>query len=432
MANYISAEEALKKIKPGDRVFVHGGAATPHLLLQKLVERAPDLWNVEIVSISQQGDAPFADKKYKDSFSINSLFVSANVREAVNDGRGNYVPVFLSEIPILFRRNILPLDVALIQVSPPDKHGYCTLGVSVDVALAATQTAKYVIAQVNPRMPRVLGGGVLKIDNFDAVVHGEQELPEIASDKTISEISMRIGAHCAELVEDRATIQTGIGAIPDAVLASLTNHKGLGLHTEMFSDGVIPLIEKGIITNEFKRKRKGRSVTSFIMGSRKLYDFVDDNPSVLALGIDYTNDTAVIRTNPKVTAINSAIEVDVTGQVCSDSIGTYQFSGVGGQMDFMRGAALSEGGKPIIALPSITSKGISRIVATLKPGAGVVTTRAHAHYIVTEYGVAYLYGKNMKQRAKALIEIAHPNHREALEKEAFERFRSYEFERSVY
>lgn len=432
MSKYISAEEALKKIKPGDRVFVHGGAATPHHLLQKMVERAPELWNVEIVSISQQGEAPFADKKYKDSFSINSLFVSANVREAVNDGRGNYVPVFLSEIPILFRRNILPLDVALIQVSPPDKHGYCTLGVSVDVALAATQTAKYVIAQVNPRMPRVMGGGVLKIDRFDAIVHGEQELPEINSGKTISELFMRIGAHCAELVEDRATIQTGIGSIPDAVLASLTNHKGLGLHTEMFSDGVIPLIEQGIITNEFKRKRKGRSVTSFIMGSRKLYDFVDDNPSILALGIDYTNDTAVIRTNPKVTAINSAIEVDVTGQVCSDSIGTYQYSGVGGQMDFMRGAALSEGGKPIIALPSITSKGVSRIVATLKPGAGVVTTRAHAHYIVTEYGVAYLYGKNMKQRAKALIEIAHPNHREALEKQAFERFKSYEFERNFY
>jgi acyl-CoA hydrolase len=233
-------------------------------------------------------------------------------------------------------------------------------------------------------------------------------------------------------VEDGATLQTGIGSIPDAVLASLSNHKGLGLHTEMFSDGIIPLVEKGIITNQHKRKHRGRSVTSFLLGSRKLYDFVDDNPSVIGLGIDYVNDTSIIRTNPKVTAINSAIEVDITGQVCSDSIGTYHYSGVGGQMDFMRGAALSEGGKPIIALPSITAKGISRIVPTLKPGAGVVTTRAHAHYIVTEYGVAYLYGRNMKQRAKALIEIAHPNHREELEKEAFERFKSYEFERSIY
>jgi acyl-CoA hydrolase len=432
MKNYISAEEALKKIKPGDRVFIHGGAATPHHLLQKLVERAPELWNVELVSISQQGEAPFADKKYKDSFRINSLFVSANVREAVNDGRGDYVPIFLSEIPNLFRRNILPLDVALLQVTPPDKHGYCSLGVSVDIALAATKTAKYTIAQINPRMPRVLGDGIIKMEDFDAVVFGEQELPEVAANSGVTELALRIGQHCAELVEDGATLQTGIGSIPDAALASLTNHKGLGLHTEMFSDGIIPLMEKGIITNQNKKKHRGRSVTSFLLGSRKLYDFVDDNPAVIGLGIDYVNDTSIIRTNPKVTAINSAIEVDITGQVCSDSIGTYHYSGVGGQMDFMRGAALSEGGKPIIALPSTTAKGISRIVPTLKPGAGVVTTRAHAHYIVTEYGVAYLYGRNMKQRAKALIEIAHPNHREELEKEAFERFKSYEFERSIY
>jgi acyl-CoA hydrolase len=243
---------------------------------------------------------------------------------------------------------------------------------------------------------------------------------------------MRIASHCAELVEDGATLQMGIGSIPDAVLASLTNHKELGIHTEMFSDGIIPLIEKGVITNQHKRKHKGKTVTSFLLGSRKLYDFVDDNPSIIALAIDYVNDTAVIRTNPKVTAINSAIEVDITGQICSDSIGTYHYSGVGGQMDFVRGASLSEGGKPIIALPSVTAKGISRIVPTLKHGAGVVTTRGHAHYIATEYGVAYLYGKNMRQRAKALIEIAHPNHREMLERSAFERFRSYEFERTVY
>lgn len=429
--NYISAEEALKVIKPGQRVFVHGGAATPHFLLKKLAERSSELWNVEIVSISMQGDAVIADKKYKDSFRINSLFVSQNIREAVNDGRGDYVPIFLSEIPILFRRGILPIDVALVQVSPPDKHGFCSLGVSVDIAATAVKTAKYVIAQVNPRMPRTLGDGIVKIDAFDAVVYAEQELPEVVcTDPT--EISMRIGAHCAELVENGATIQMGIGSIPDAVLASLIHHKELGVHTEMFSDGIIPLIESGVITNQHKKKYRGKTVTSFLLGSRKLYDFVDDNPSVVALNIDYVNDTSVIRTNPKVTAINSAIEVDITGQVCSDSIGTYHYSGVGGQMDFVRGASLSEGGKPIIALPSITGKGISRIAPFLKQGAGVVTTRAHAHYIVTEYGTAYLYGKNMRQRAKALIEIAHPNHREALERSAFERFHTYEFERTEY
>lgn len=433
--NYISGEEAVSGIKPGQRVFVHGGAATPHYLLKKLAERSAELWNVEIVSISMQGDVVIADKKYKDSFRINSLFVSQNIREAVNDGRGDYVPIFLSEIPTLFRRGILPIDIALVQVSPPDKHGYCSLGVSVDIAATAVKTAKHVIVQVNPRMPRTLGDGIVKIDDFDVVVYAEQELPEVVcsdSSEISSEISMRIGSYCAELVEDGATLQMGIGSIPNAVLASLTNHKELGVHTEMFSDGIIPLIEKGIITNQHKKKYRGKTVTSFLLGSRKLYDFVDDNPAVAVLNIDYVNDTAVIRTNPKVTAINSAIELDITGQVCSDSIGTYHYSGVGGQMDFVRGASLSEGGKPIIAIPSITSKGVSRISPFLKQGAGVVTTRAHAHYIVTEYGIAYLYGKNMRQRAKALIEIAHPNHREALERAAFERFHTYEFERTVY
>ncbi len=429
--NYITGEEAIKAIKPGHRVFVHGGAATPHYLLKKLAERSSELWNVEIVSISMQGDSIIAEKKYKDSFRINSLFVSQNIRAAVNEGRGDYVPIFLSEIPILFKRNILPIDVALVQVSPPDKHGYCSLGVSVDIAASAVKNAKHVIAQVNPRMPRVLGDGIVKFDDFDAVVYAETELPEVVCGAT-SEISMRIGKHCAELVENGATIQMGIGSIPDAVLACLTDHKELGVHTEMFSDGVIPLIEQGIITNQHKKKHKGRTVTSFLLGSRKLYDFVDDNPSVTALKIDYVNDTSVIRQNPKVTAINSAIEVDITGQVCSDSIGAYHYSGVGGQMDFIRGASLSEGGKPIIALPSATSKGVSRICSFLKESAGVVTTRAHAHYIVTEYGIAYLYGKNMRQRAKALIDIAHPNHREELEKAAFERFHSFEFDRTVY
>lgn len=430
--SYTSGEEAVQVVRPGHRVFVHGGAATPHYLLKCLAARSHELYNVEVVSISLQGDAVIADPKYKESFRINSLFVSQNIRAAVNDGRADYVPIFLSEIPILFKRNILPIDVAMVQVSPPDKHGYCSLGVSVDIAVAGVKAAKYVIAQVNPRMPRTLGDGIVHVSAFNAVVEHQQELPEITSDAASSEIASRIGEYCAGLVEDGATIQTGIGGIPDAVLANLVNHKKLGVHTEMFSDGILPLVEKGVITNEFKKKHRGKIVTSFLLGSRKLYDFVDDNPAVAALGIDYVNDTAVIRTNPKVTAINSAIEVDITGQVCSDSIGTYHYSGVGGQMDFMRGAALSDGGKPIIALPSTTSKGISRIVPHLKQGAGVVTTRAHAHYIVTEYGVAYLYGKNLRQRSKALIDIAHPNHREQLERIAFERFRSYEFERTIY
>ena len=427
---YTPGEEAVKMIKSENRVFVHGGAATPHHLLEKMTERASELFNVEIVGISLQGDALFAQKKYNDNFRINSLFVSENVRAAVNEGRGDYVPIFLSEIPNLFRSGILPIDVALVQVSPPDKHGYCSLGTSVDIALAGVKTARKVIAQINPRMPRTLGDGIVSVREFDAMVFAEQELPEIIDLGGPSEIALRIGAHCAELVENGATIQTGIGAIPNAVLASLTHHKELGVHTEMFSDGLIPLIENGVITNQHKKKHRGKSVTSFLLGSRKLYDFVDDNPSIAVLGIDYVNDTSVIRTNPKVTAINSAIEVDITGQVCSDSIGTYHYSGVGGQMDFIRGASLSEGGKPIIALPSTTGKGISRIVPFLKQGAGVVTTRAHAHYIVTEYGVAYLYGKNMRQRAKALIKIAHPNHREDLDKAAFERFHSYQFEHS--
>jgi len=432
MEKYITAEEAVKIIKSGDRVFVHGGAAVPHHLLEKMVARAPELFDVELVSVSLQGQALFADKKYKDNFRINSLFVSQNIREAVNDGRGDYIPIFLSEIPNLFRRNILPLDVALVQVSPPDKHGYCSLGVSVDVAATAIKCAKHVIAQVNPRMPRTQGDGIVKLNFFNSVVYHEQELPEVQYNEKFSDIAMRIGAHCAELIEDGATLQAGIGSIPDAVLASLTNHKELGIHTEMFSDGILQLVEKGVITNQHKKKYRGRIATGFLLGSRKLYDFVDDNPSVVMLNIDYVNDASIIKTNPKMTAINSAIEVDITGQVCSDSIGTYHYSGVGGQMDFMRGAALSEGGKPIIALPSTTAKGISRIVPMLKPGAGVVPTRAHAHYIVTEYGVANLYGKNMRQRAEALLEIAHPNHREAISKAAFDRFRNYRFEQTVY
>lgn len=421
MSQFVTAEEALNKVQSGNRIFLHGGAATPHFLIKKLTERAAELKDIEIVSISTQGEALFADPKFKNTFFVNSLFVSQNVRQVVNSENGDYVPIFLSEIPNLFRKGILPLDIALIQVSPPDKHGYCSLGVSVDIAGTAVKFAHYVIAQVNTRMPRTHGDSLIHVKDIDALVFQDSELPELPGEIP-SDVAEKIGRYCAELVEDGATLQTGIGAIPNAALAALNNHKELGFHTEMFSDGILPLIEKGIITNEHKKRYRGKIVTGFILGSRKLYDFVDDNPLFAFLNIDYVNDAAIISQNPKVTAINSAIEIDLTGQVCSDSIGTYQYSGVGGQMDFMRGAAMSEGGKPIIALPSTTNKGISRIVPFLKEGAGVVTTRAHVHYVITEYGIAYLFGKNMRQRARALISIAHPMHRENLEKAMFERF----------
>ncbi len=432
MKKYTSGEDAVKVIMSFDKVFVHGGAATPQFLLNKLVERAGELKNVELISISTQGNALFAEKKYHNSFRINSLFVSSNVRDAVNEGRGDYIPVFLSDIPRLFIQNILPIDVALVQVSLPDKHGYCSLGVSVDIASTAVRTAKYVIAQVNPKMPRTLGDGIMHIEAFNAVVFHEEELPEVSFSKANNEIAERIGKNCAALIENGSTIQTGIGNIPNAVLSCLSGHKELGIHTEMFSDGILPLVEAGVITNQHKIKYRGKILSSFVLGSKKLYDFVDDNPSVMMMNIDYVNDPSIIRTNPKMVSINGAIEIDLTGQVCSDSIGHYHFSGVGGQVDFIRGAALSNGGKPIIAMQSTTSNGTSKIVPYLREGAGVVTTRAHAHYIVTEYGVANLFGKNMHQRAKALIEIAHPNHREDLSKAAFERFKTYEFEIPCY
>jgi acyl-CoA hydrolase len=386
-----------------------------------MTNRHSELKKVEVIHLHTEGPAPYAEPEFKDSFFVNSLFVGANVRKAVNEGRGDYVPVFLSEVPYLFRNNILPLDVALVHVSPPDNHGYCSLGVSVDAAVAAVQSARYVIAQVNPNMPRTHGDGVIHVNEIDALVEANDPLPEQVAPEP-NQAELKIGKYCAELIDDGATMQMGIGAIPNAVLKSLTNHKDLGVHTEMFSDGVIELVEKGVINGKNKKIHPGKIVSGFVMGSKKTYDFIDDNPVVAMLDIAYINDTAVIRRNPKVTAINSAVEVDLTGQVCADSIGTYHYSGVGGQMDFIRGASLSPGGKPIIALPSTTNKGISRIVPFLKQGAGVVTTRAHVHYVVTEYGVANLYGKNLCQRAKALTGIAHPDHREELEKAIHERF----------
>ncbi|MDP1844784.1 MAG: acetyl-CoA hydrolase/transferase C-terminal domain-containing protein [Sediminibacterium sp.] len=420
--SYQSAKEALRFVESNQRVFVHGSAATPIHLLNELIAQKDRLFNIELVSITQQG-IDLNSPDLKGHFYMNSLFVSESNRTAVNSGNGDYVPVFLSEIPLLFTRGILPLDVAIIQVSPPDRHGYCSLGTSVDIARSAASTAKKVIAQVNPNMPRVHGDTFVPFSRFDAAVWVDEPLPEVSYSEGANEIHDSIGKIVAGLVEDGATLQMGIGTIPDSVLKNLTNHKNLGMHTEMFSDGAIPLIQNGTIDNSLKKIVPGYCVTSFLLGSRKLYDFADDNPIIKALDINYVNDPRILSLNQKVTAINSAIEVDITGQVCSDSIGTYQYSGIGGQMDFIRGAALSEGGKPIIAIPSVTSKGISRIVPFLKQGAGVVTTRGHIHWVVTEYGAVNLFGMNMDQRAKSLIKIAHPDHREALEKSTFERFK---------
>jgi acyl-CoA hydrolase len=419
---YVTAEESVAIIKSGDRVFVHTAAAAPQQLVKAMTARAPELRAVEVVHLHTEGAAPYVRPEYAESFRTNCLFIGANLRDAVATGEADYIPVFLSEVPALFCRGILPVNVALIQVSPPDRHGFCSLGVSVDASRAAVHVADRVVAQINRHMPRSHGDGVIHVSKIDYAVEVNDQLPELGAHE-LTEAELAIGRACADLVEDGATLQTGIGAIPTAVLAALDQHKDLGMHSEMFSDGVIDLVEKGVLNGEKKRIHPGKVVSSFVMGSRRLYDFIDDNPNVAMLDVAYVNDTAVIRRNPKVTAINSAIEVDLTGQVCADSIGTHLYSGVGGQMDFIRGASLSVGGKPIIALPSVTSKGESRIVPMLKLGAGVVTTRAHVHYVVTEHGVANLYGKNLRERAKALINIAHPAHRETLERDAFTRFK---------
>lgn len=421
---YISAEEALSVIRSGDRVFVHGSAQTPVYLLHKLAERAPELRDVECTFITVQGDIAIDKPQYADHFHINCMFVSQSVRQAVNEGRADFIPVFLSDIPDLFRRE-LKIDVALVQVSPPDAHGYCSLGVSVDIARSAVNTATHIIAQVNPRVPRTHGDSLVHTRRFTAMVYHEEELPEVNYATKMRAEELKIGQLIAGMIDDGSTLQMGIGTIPDAVLKALGNHKNLGVHTEMCSDGIIELFENDVINNAKKRIHPNKAVTGFALGTRRLYDYVNDNPAFAFLDIDYVNDPHVIRRNPKVVAINSAIEVDITGQVCADSIGTLQYSGIGGQMDFMRGAALSEGGKPIIAITSRTEKGISRIVPFLKPGGGVVTTRGHVHYVVSEYGIAYLFGKNLRQRAKALISIAHPDDREALEKACFERFHQF-------
>lgn len=421
MQSFRTAAEAVALVKSGDRVFVHGSAATPTRLLAALLARAGEVSGVELVAISTLGEIDWKHADVVKSFFLRSLFVSANVREWVDGPDADYVPVFLSEIPGLFRHERLPLDVALLQVSPPDAHGYCSLGTSIDAAHAAAESAKTVIVQVNRKMPRTLGDAHVHVSRIAAMIECDDDLPEVtyASDDPAT---AAIGRYVAELVEDGSTLQMGIGGIPDAVLAFLSDHKDLGVHTEMFSDGLVSLVERGVVTNAKKKVERGKTVTTFVLGSRKVYDFVDDNPAVAFRDVSWVNDASVIRKNPRVVAINSALEIDLTGQVCADSIGTYQFSGIGGQMDFMRGAALSEGGKPIIAMPSTTSKGISRIVPVLKPGAGVVTTRGHIRYVVTEHGVVNLYGKGLQERAQLLIGIAAPEHREALERAYRERF----------
>ncbi len=419
----VSAEEAVKIIKSNDKVYLQAAAAVPQLLINAMTERHEELRNVEICQLHTEGDAPYANPELRDSFHVNSFFVGKNIRHTLKAGNGSYTPVFLSELPLLFKRNIVDLQVALIHVSVPDKHGYCSLGVSVEATLAAIDNADYVIAQVNKQMPRTHGAGIIHVSEVNAFVECDEPLPVHGMTEP-TEIENKIGNHVAELIEDRSTLQMGIGNIPNAVLSRLSNHKDLGLHTEMFSDGVIDLILNDVINGNYKGINRGRALATFLMGSKRLYDYVDDNPFIEMRASDYVNNVSIIQQNKKMVAINSAIEVDVTGQVCADSIGAKMYSGVGGQMDFIRAASLSEGGKAIIALPSITNKGISRIVPSLKPGAGVVTTRSHVHYVVTEYGVANLYGKTIKQRVKALTEIAHPDFKESIDRQYFDLVRS--------
>ncbi len=415
-ANARSAAEVVSTIRSGDRVFVHGAAATPTALLDAMCAR-DDLSDVTLYHLHTEGHAAFADPKHRGRFRSVSLFVGPHLRDAVAEGRADFMPVFLSEIPDLFLSGQIPLDVALLQLSPPNRHGHCTLGTSVDAALAAVVSARTVLAEINERMPRTLGHSVVRLDRVAAFTNTDRPLYEHVVPPP-SEVESHIGELVAALVEDGACLQMGIGAIPNAVLARLGNKHDLGVHTEMFSDGLIPLVEGGVITNAKKKVHAGRIVTSFVSGTRKVFDFVDDNQTVEMHPCDRTNDTALISKNDRVVAVNSAIEVDLTGQVCADSMGHKIFSGIGGQMDFIRGAARSAGGKPIIALPSTAAGGtISRIALQLKPGAGVVTTRGHVRWVVTEHGAVNLHGKTLRERGEALVSIAHPDFRPSLTRE---------------
>ncbi|MDR7119564.1 acetyl-CoA hydrolase/transferase C-terminal domain-containing protein [Rheinheimera soli] len=415
-----SAEQALSLIQNDETIWCHSMAATPYSMLNGLARVALEKQNLTLLSLHTEHSEALCSPDLKGHLRQRVFFVGRPSRPAVNAGLADYVPAFLSEIPKLFRSGEQKLDTAIIQVSPPDKHGLCSLGISVEATRAALQSAKKIIAQVNPNMPRTHGDSFVHLKDFAAYVELESPIP-LHLPAVVDPVTAQIGRHVASLVRDGDCLQMGIGAIPDATLACLGDRQNLGIHTEMFSDGVLPLLEKGVFTNCNKKKHPGKIVTTFAMGSQALYDFVDDNPEVVFLDVAYTNDTAVIRQNPQVMAINSALQVDLSGQVCADSLGTRIYSGVGGQMDFVRGAALSEGGRSVIALPATAAGGtLSRISSLLAPGAGVVTTRAHVHYVVTEFGVANLRARSLTERARALIDIAAPQFREQLAKAAYE------------
>ncbi|HEX6139276.1 MAG TPA: acetyl-CoA hydrolase/transferase C-terminal domain-containing protein [Candidatus Limnocylindria bacterium] len=410
----VSAEEAVAGIRSGQQVWVHGGAATPSVLLDALVARAPDLEDVRMVHFHTEGPGPHLAPEMEGHLRHKALFIGRNARQAVNEGRADYVPVFLSDVPNLFTSGILPLDVALLNLTRPDEHGFCSLGTSVDATLAAARSAKVIVAQLNASMPRTHGDAFIHVSNIDLAV--EVDVPPYEhAEEPLGEVERRIGEHVAELVCDGATLQLGIGAIPAATALALRDKRDLGVHTEMFTNAVMDLVECGAITGAAKEINRFKIVSAFLMGDRRLYDFVDDNPMIELRPVDYTNDTAVIRRFRRMVAINSAIQIDVTGQVVADSIGKRMFSGVGGQMDFIRGAALAPEGRAIIALPATAAGGtISRIVPVLDEGAGVVTTRAHVWTVVTEFGVAELHGRSIAERARALIGIAHPDFRDEL------------------
>lgn len=422
----VSFVEAAKSIKSGDRVHLHSVALAPHKFIAEMCNRgrAGELNNVTIQHIHTEGPAPYADIEFEGIFHLESLFVGANVRKQTQAGYADYIPVFLSETQQLIREGYLNVNVVVIQVSTPDKHGYVSLGTSVDCTLAAVQTADTVVAIINPNVPRAFGDAMIPLSMIDIFCEDDSPLVE-HHNAPVTDLEVQIGKNVANLIPDGACLQMGIGGIPNAVLAQLGNHKDLGVHTEMFADGLLPLVASGVVNGMNKKLDKGKIVAGFLMGTKELYDFIDDNPAVLMMDVAYTNGVHIIKQNPKVCAINSALSIDITGQICADSIGTTHYSGVGGQIDFTRGASASEGGVPIIAMPSVTGKGISKISPTLLLGSGVVTTRNNMRWFVTEYGAVNLFGKTLQDRAKAIISIAHPNFREELDQAAFERFGSH-------
>lgn len=421
--HYVSADEAVSVIKSGDHVHLSSVASAPKILIEAMCRRgdAGELHDVHIHHLHTEGDAPYADAKYDGVFFHQGFFIGANVRKGVQAGYADYIPVFLSETQKLYRCGAVRCDVAMIQVCPPDKHGFVSLGTSVDATLAAIECAHTVIAVVNPNVPRAWGQAMIPLSEIDIFVRDDTPLHP-CSFAAPNETEIAIGKHCAELIDDGACLQLGIGSLPNAVLAQLDGHKDLGIHTEMFADGVLRLVEKGVVTGRRKVSDPGKIVSTFLMGSKEVYDFIDDNPMVQMMDVGYTNDPRIISMNPRMTAINSAVSIDLTGQVNADSIGLKFYSGVGGQCDFVYGASLAPEGKAIIAMPSVTTKGASKICPTVLDGAGIVTTRAHVHWVVTEYGAVNLYGRSMQERAKLLTSIAHPDHRTELDEAAYKRF----------